>query len=133
MSPFDLKHKGAIFMILNLTQHSATLEQLFQGVVEPNDADKKMVQDLLTFGTMPDLKEIVGRAEKLADFAKRTGAEYALIGGAPYLMGALERELKEREVWPLYSFSERVSVEKTDPDGTVRKINEFRHKGFIEV
>ena len=120
-------------MILNLTQHSATLEQLFQGVVEPNDADKKVVQDLLTFGTMPDLKEIVGRAEKLADFAKRTGAEYALIGGAPYLMGALERELKEREVWPLYSFSERVSKEETLSDGSVKKTNVFVHKGFIEV
>ena len=48
-------------------------------------------------------------------------------------MGALERELKEREVFPLYSFSERVSVETTGPDGTVKKVNEFRHKGFIEV
>ena len=120
-------------MILNLTQHNATLEQAFCGVIEPKDDDKKMVQDLLTFGTMPDLKEIVERAEKLADFAKRTGASSALIGGAPYLMSALERELKEQEVQPLYSFSERVSKEETLSDGSVKKTNVFVHKGFVEV
>ena len=32
---------------------------------------------------------------------------------------------------PLYAFSRRESVEEWQPDGSVRKINIFRHDGFV--
>lgn len=118
-------------MILNLTQHNATLEQIEAGVTEPSD--KKEIQDLLTFNKMPTREEILDRASKLCHLAHCYGADKVLIGGAPYLMGALEDELERTGITPVYSFSERVSVEKTDTDGTVRKTNEFRHVGFVEV
>ena len=55
-----------------------------------------------------------------------------MIGGAPFLMAALERELVD--TWgmrPVYAFSVRESVDSVQPDGTVRKTAIFRHGGFI--
>lgn len=57
----------------------------------------------------------------------------AMIGGAPYLVERLARRLKELEVTPLYATSERVSVEETQPDGSVRKVQVFQHLGFVEA
>ena len=56
-----------------------------------------------------------------------------MIGGAPYLMGALEVALKKVGIQPVYSFSERVSKEVVLEDGTTQKTSVFCHKGFIEV
>jgi hypothetical protein len=115
-------------MILNLTQHVATPDQ---GVREPSD--KKAVQALLTFSTLPTSAEIRERAEKLAAIAVAEGADAAMIGGAPYLMGPLEGALRSAGVKPMYSFSVRQSVEKTDDDGNVVKTVVFKHAGFVEA
>lgn len=125
-------------MILNLTQHPASPEQLAEGVVNP-EANKGMIKGALTFGEIPAQGEIKERAEMLAELAATTIFEMeiechkVLIGGAPYLMGALELALKEEGLQPVYAFSERASVEITEPDGSVVKTNVFKHKGFIEV
>lgn len=55
----------------------------------------------------------------------------AMIGGAPYLMAPLEIALRDVGIRPLYAFSVRASVEKTRPDGSVEKINVFKHGGFV--
>jgi hypothetical protein len=115
-------------MIINLTQHPGTPEQ---GVKEPSD--KKGVQALLTFSTLPTSAEIRERAEKLAAIAVAEGANAAMIGGAPYLMGPLESALRSAGVKALYAFSVRQSVEKTDGDGNVVKVNVFKHVGFVEA
>ena len=117
--------------ILNLTQHGLTAEQSAAGVFEPND--KVTVQQLLTFDNPPSRAEIIARAEALAEIAEREGVPSAMIGGAPYLMGALENALKERGIQPLYAFSVRESVEETLPTGEVIKKNVFKHLGFVEV
>lgn len=56
----------------------------------------------------------------------------AMVGGAPYLVDRLVRRLKEMEVTPVYALSERVSVEKTTPEGVV-KTQVFKHLGFIDA
>lgn len=56
-----------------------------------------------------------------------------MIGGAPYLMAPLERMLKKSGYRPVYSFSERRSVEETLPDGSVKKTAVFAHVGWVEV
>ena len=117
--------------ILNLTQHAATPEQVADGVFEPRD--KALIQGLLTFVGCPLKEQILDRAAGLAEVAKAAGAEAAMIGGAPYLMGALENELKARGVNPLYAFSERVSVETVQPDGSTKKETIFAHRGWVEV
>ena len=117
--------------ILNLTQHAASAEQKEQGVFEP--LEKSKVQEHLTFRSLPSKEEISAKAFALAEIAASASAESAMIGGAPYLMGPLEAELKKRGIQPLYSFSERKSSEKTLPDGSVEKVAIFCHAGWVEA
>lgn len=118
-------------MILNLTQHDATPEQLEAGVVEPDSETKAKIRGLLTFDDLPSKEEIDKRAFILANIAD--GYASVMIGGAPYLMGALENALRDNRIVPLYAFSERVSVDQVQEDGTVKKVAIFKHKGFVEV
>lgn len=115
-------------MILNLTQHLGTPDQ---GVTEP--AEKGAVKALLDFTSLPSRGEIEDRAAKLAAIAVEAGADSAMIGGAPYLMGPLEVALRVAGVRPLYAFSVRESVETTGADGKVTKTATFRHAGWVEA
>ena len=126
--------------IINLTQHDTTPEQRAHGVIDPPAVDKKRLATLLTFDEKPSFTEITRRAELIANIAVSTsvfltGDEMysAMIGGAPYLMSALEQALYNVGITPVYAFSKRVSVEETQPDGTVVKRNIFKHEGFVEV
>lgn len=115
--------------IINLTQHAATEEQAAAGVIEP--ANKAEVQALLTFSSLPSQAEIGKRAIALANIARDSGVRAAMIGGAGYLMHALELELQYVNVIPLHAFSVRESIEETQDDGSVVKRNVFRHVGFV--
>lgn len=121
--------------ILNLTQHRATPEQVAQGVVDPDEADARHVQLLLTFDELPSTSVIEHRAEQLAQLARELCRAYrcgaVMIGGAPYLMSELECALKRHGVRFCYAFSKRVAEEQPQPDGTVRKVQVFRHEGFV--
>lgn len=135
--------------MLNLTQHPATPEQRAAGVIDlPANAG---IADLLTFDALPTRQEIEERAKAIAalalhyqcgeDRADDDGrlppgdnggyCHAAMIGGAPWLMSALERELHAVHIEAYYAFSRRESVEVAQPDGTVRKTNVFRHAGFV--
>lgn len=138
-------------MIINLTQHAATEDQIAAGVIEPSPADKAEIAKLLTFEHHPSYRDVLDRADELGFLAERLldahfaslpkseqelershGSGYhAMIGGAPYLMAPLERELSKRNICALYSFSRRESVEEIQPDGSVRKVAVFRHTGFV--
>lgn len=117
-------------MILNLTQHMATPEQLVEGVVEPDN--KAEVQKLLNFTSSPPAAEIHARAEALAKIAEKAGANKAMIGGANYLMSALERSLLAVGCQPVYSFTQRVSKEEVTPEG-VKKTSTFVHTDWVEL
>ena len=79
----------------------------------------------LNEGGMPE------EASGLNYYATRLKPWKVMIGGAPWFMSALEKELIANGFKPVYAFSERVSVDHHQPDGSVRKVNEFRHIGFI--
>ncbi len=134
--------------ILNLTQHDATHDQVLAGVVEP--ADKSAIRALLTFEELPDANRIQQVAWELAKLAnaelreRGTGWPWvegggvrprrAMIGGAPFFMGPLERALRTQGITPLYAFSRReASVDTHRPDGSVGKTQIFRHVGFVEA
>lgn len=129
--------------ILNLTQHTATPEQVAQGVVDLSPKGRKWLGEWLTFETLPTGVVIWERAEVVADIAAGdsmvvietlgAGYSYAMIGGAPFLMSSLESALIARSITPLYAFSVRESTEQTQPDGTVRKVNTFRHAGWVQI
>jgi hypothetical protein len=113
--------------IVNLTQHKATPEQVAEGVF--NVEDSSTLESLLTFTTLPTPKEIVERAEKLARIALSSGAEKAMIGGMPALMGPLEVALQVVGVPPVYAFSVRESREEVK-DGKTVKVAVFVHRGL---
>ncbi len=126
-------------MILNLTQHQATAEQLAAGVVDFDSANRAKLSALLTFATLPTMLEVSEVAEAIAVLAVYEGETEdgviptrAMIGGAPFLMAALEKELIAVGITPCYAFSERVSEEK-EVDGKVVKTNVFKHVGFVWV
>lgn len=120
-------------LIINLTQHPAAQEQTLQGVLDFEGLQLQALKKALTFEGIPSKEEMRLRALLLAEMAKRTGAQKAMIGGAPYFMSALEKALKDAGIQPLYAFSTRESIEKTLPDGSIQKVNIFKHLGFVEV
>jgi hypothetical protein len=117
--------------VLNLTQHAGTPDQ--PELIEPGD--KKMVQDSLTFDEIPDHAILNNRAKALTDYAvhqcRKHGIKSVMIGGAPFFMVYLEHHLLGANLRPLYSFSKRVSSEVTQPDGTVKKVVQFKHIGYV--
>lgn len=124
-------------MILNLTQHPGTPEQ---GVTDLTGEELAALKQALTFDALPTAQEIAERADYIAALACMNGLggedddpipTAAMIGGAPYLMAPLERALRNVGIEPLYAFSVRESAEQAQPDGTVRKVNIFRHAGFV--
>ena len=118
--------------ILNLTQHPASETQLAAGVMDLAEKDREILKSLLTFERIPNKTVIVQRAKAIALLADGWESKRAMIGGAPYLMTHLEQALIGRAITPLYAFSRRDSVDKTMPDGSVRKVGVFKHLGFIE-
>jgi len=148
-------------VILNLTQHNATEEQKKAGVIDLPQLYQERLKTLLTFNELPDCEEIKKRAEAIGNLVeefltdklspirdevreimqldvgrrinefKKLGLGF-MIGGAPYLMSALEEELKYFGI-PLYAFTKRVVEEIKKEDGSVEKKAVFRHEGFVPV
>lgn len=131
-------------MIINLTQHPATPEQKLQGLVDLQGNELILLKDLLTFDEIPTPNEIADRARLISNLAisNNLGSYIesdedplflrAMIGGAPFLMSALESALRAINVSPVYAFSKRISEESLDREGNVTKVNVFRHVGFID-
>lgn len=128
-------------MILNLTQHAATAEQMAAGVVDMSPVDREMLTCVLTFVDIPTAQETWTKAMGLLTMAMREfnalgvpeGERTALIGGALWLMEPLAIALRDCDIKPVYAFSKRESAEKTAADGSVVKTNVFRHVGFVEA
>ena len=128
-------------MILNLTQHQATPDQVVHGVVDLPAPERAMLTRLLTVDALPTRAEIIVRCNEIAKIAAEvidsnpdaTAYEpcQAMIGGAPWMMGALENALIGRGITAVYAFSVRESVEQLQPDGSVKKFTMFRHAGFV--
>ena len=137
-----LTYEEKIMIIINLTQHPASAEQIAAGVVDlPSEARDALIA-LLTFSSIPDAEEIRDRAHDIAELACFNGLggddeddpfpSQAMIGGAFWLMAPLAEELKARNIRPVFAFSLRESSEIAMPDGSVRKTMIFRHVGFVD-
>ncbi len=130
-------------MILNLTQHPASPEQVKAGVFDLPEGHREQLQRLLTFDELPTQGELVERAMSIVDLidyadwhpvdpdGESPHFTSAMIGGAPFFMPVLANELAGADIQALYAFSRRESVEEPLPDGTVRKTAVFRHLGFV--
>lgn len=130
-------------MIINLTQHAATAEQVAVGVEDLPAEQLEALIDALTFESIPDAGEIRARAHDIAELACFNGLggddgddpfpSHAMIGGALWLMAPLAKELRLRSIEPVFAFSVRETEEKVQPDGSVKKVAIFRHAGFVQA
>lgn len=131
-------------VILNLTQHNPTPEQIEAGVVNLPDEMWARVRELLTFEEIPNANQMASNAREIASIAAEFFVESsasednmfmgaAMIGGAPYFMPFLVNTLMAFRIIPLFSFTKRVSVEEHQPDGTVVKRTVFRHEGWVDI
>jgi len=120
-------------MILNLTQHAASADQISVGVADLPEADRAHLVWLLTVDALPTRAEIEARCADIATLASLHDpvAVHAMIGGAPWMMSAMENALRDVGIEPVYAFSVRESVDQHQPDGSVRKVAVFRHAGFV--
>lgn len=119
-------------IIINLTQHNLTQEQL-KGAVEVGTDVRDEIVKLITFNGLPTAGKIKDNASRLAEICRDMHTSHAVIGGAPYFMGSLEQALRRVGVTPLYAFTERVAVEVTNPEtGEVTKTSKFNFAGWIE-
>ena len=130
-------------MIINLTQHHASSEDLAAGVADLPAGHRALLAQSLTADTLPTRAEIADRCANISQLAVHNGLggdegddphpTAAMIGGAPWMMAELERALLDVGVPSVYAFSVRESIEQTQPDGSVRKVNIFRHAGFVDA
>ena len=128
-------------MIINLTQHPASADQIATGVVDLVGDELVTLKRALTFDACPTAEEISERAEFVAELACYNGLggddgdspmpRQAMIGGALWLMAPLAAELRARSVEPVFAFSVRETEEQKQADGSVRKVAVFRHAGFV--
>ena len=127
-------------MILNLTQHTPSIDQMMEGVGDPTREHREKIHALLTFDNIPTLADMERRAEELANIVESqeytcdtiaggVGCGDAMIGGAPYFMPVLERVLLSRGITVHYAFSVRNVVERHGGE----KTSVFRHVGFYTV
>lgn len=119
--------------IANATQHATTPEQIAAGVIDlPADVAAQIRADL-TVDELPTRAGIAARCDRIAArvAAHIPARSRVMIGGAPWMMRALEDALRNAGLTPVYAFSVRESVEQQQPDGTVRKTNVFRHAGWV--
>lgn len=128
-------------MILNMTQHRATPEQVQAGV-EDMGLLHAWLCELLTFEDLPSSEELESRVDSLVDLALHSIEHKAvhgitcfqvMIGGAPFLMAPLQKALAWKWIEVLYAFSKRESVETVCEDGSIRKTSVFKHAGFVRA
>lgn len=122
--------------IINFTQHAATKEQLDSGVFEPIPMDVR--QRILNFDSLPSLETLRNRRDEVIALLDEVSqahpeADAVMIGGAPFFMSFMEVAVISAGLKPVYAFSRRVSIEQTQPDGSVVKTAKFQHAGFVVV
>lgn len=122
-------------VIWNATQHTATAEQVEQGVVDLPEEARENLARLLTFEELPDSMQLRMRSIAVVGQLRAHGAQPGdriMLGGAPFFMEELSHTCRECGLVPVFAFSRRESVEQMQSDGTVRKVAVFRHLGFVE-
>ena len=109
--------------ILNLSNHNLNTKQIEElnskclEIVELDELDKRLWSQL-TPGNYKLITDSI-LVKYRVDFYHLAGFPAAVV----YVCNQMENKC-------YYAFSERSSVEETQPDGSVIKKNVFKHKGF---
>lgn len=149
-------------MILNLTQHAATPEQIAQGLVDYTNRESlkwlltiperaltdsswlledmldDRVEDLVTIASAYQAEEVDAILEDVRGLRRLYAIRDALslrvlVGGAPILMERLIPALKREGCIPVHALSARVVEEVPQSDGSVKKVSTFKHIRFMDA
>ena len=122
-------------MILNLTQHNATKDQIYAGIIDMPVDFQTTLKGLLTFPTQYTRADLEYRAlqihELVRDFCgtSKEVLEGVMIGGMPSFMPVLESVLISKGIKVGYACTERKSVDK-EVDNKIIKTAVFVHAGM---
>lgn len=118
--------------VINLTQHTPTPSQAAEVTfITIPDEIRAQVLALITFAPAEvNYETLRERADTLAQIAANSGADVAMLGGAPFFQSFLENALLAQGVGFCYALSERVARDEIQADGSVRKVSVFEHAGF---
>lgn len=146
--------------ILNMTQHTATVDQVATGIVDLPASYLEALRDILTLPADYTKTELEFRAKRLVGLAKDAWADIAhnnaiqaghlppddvyqnhfyhtskevMVGGLPSLMSHLERAFAAEGFKVGYARTERVSVDQPQADGSTKKTAVFKHTGMYWV
>lgn len=118
--------------VYNLTKHTMTPQQLADGGIDVPAAQR--ASDLQDFTSMPTSDELKSRAFKLMDLVIDAGGEIGdgvMLAGAMYFIPYLVDAAKKTGFKPIFSFTQRVSKEIKNEDGSVSLSYVFNHEGWI--
>ena len=127
-------------MILNLTQHNATKDQIYAGIIDMPADFQTALKGLLTFPTTYTRKDLEQRALQIHELIRDMCGEHfgapphhaldgVMIGGMPSFMPVLEATLVSKGIRVGYACTERQSIDK-EIDGKVVKTAIFVHAGM---
>lgn len=122
--------------ILNLTQHNSTADQINAGIIDLPVDFKTALVAAITFPAIYNKTDLESAAGKVYELVRDyipyllDGFEGVMIGGMPSFMPVLENLLISKGIRVGYACTERKSVDKTLPDGSVQKTAVFVHAGM---
>lgn len=122
-------------MLVNMTQHQATPDQLAAGVHDLTAEGRTILSKNMTFSSPPSRETLLSCAEYLIQIieGEYPNATTVMIGGAPYLMAPLVERLTAHGIAAIYSFTKRESVDVHNADGSVTKNAIFKHVGWVHA
>lgn len=89
------------------------------------------MSSLLRFEKVPTGKEILARAELIAEYAESINAEEVLIDGSPYLMSCLIKILDDKGIRAYYPYSRTEFFGEFLKAGKVIRHDVFDLEGLI--
>ena len=125
--------------MINILAHSLTPAQLAELGGEPTHIKAIDAALAAKIANCPaDSAELEAMAASLCRLAigidgPGFGSQVLAGSGSPAFTAILGREAARTGVLLVFAHSERVSTDAVQPDGSVRKVSEFRHVKFFEV
>lgn len=121
-------------IIVNLSPYDISREMQERGVFDLPTVKRKKLLELIEprDGTM-DREELVDRARRIARMADGTGAGKACVHVPIELVSALERELRDRRITPVYPDGRARRYKADTPLDDVSEVKVgYRLEGFTE-
>jgi len=120
--------------MINILNHTLTDAQLAELGVEPRHIKTIDAALAASIAACPaNAAELEAMAASLCRIARADDSRILAGSGSPAFTACLGREAASVGVTLVFAHSERVSTDAVQPDGSVKKVSEFRHVKFFEV